>query len=139
MDVRDLPPEVIDRPTLEQILEMDDDEDERDFSKGIVADFLTQAETTLVEIEEALGEKDLKKLSALGHYLKGSSATIGLSKVKVDCEKIQNFGNNLNATGSDPEPSDEKCLKGITDALTDLKENYTEAAEVLKRFFDLDE
>lgn len=54
MDVRDLPPDVIDHPTLEQILEMDDDEDERDFSKGIVVDFLSQAETTLEEIEEAL-------------------------------------------------------------------------------------
>jgi len=54
MNVSDLPPDVIDHETFEQILEMDDDEDERDFSKGIVVDFLEQAETTLKELDELL-------------------------------------------------------------------------------------
>ncbi|KAH7031373.1 signal transduction histidine kinase [Microdochium trichocladiopsis] len=138
MDVRDLPSEVIDRDTFEQILEMDDDEEERDFSKGIVVDFLSQAETTLDELDTALGVKNLTKLSELGHYLKGSSATLGLSKVKVDCEKIQNFGNKLDATGENAQPDEEVCLKGIKDALADLKKNYAEASGVLKKFFDLE-
>lgn len=54
MSVSDLPPDVIDHETFEQILEMDDDEDERDFSKGIVTDFLEQAETTLQDLDELL-------------------------------------------------------------------------------------
>lgn len=33
---------------------MDDDEDERDFSKGIVYDFFTQAEEKFEEMETAL-------------------------------------------------------------------------------------
>jgi len=84
-------------------------------------------------------EEDLPELSAKGHYLKGSSATVGLSKVKVDCEKIQNFGNKLNATGDESEKDDQKCLDGIKDALADLKVNYKEASDVLKKFFELEE
>lgn len=82
-------------------------------------------------------EKELKKCSDLGHYLKGSSATIGLSKVKLDCEKIQNFGNKLDATGARPQTDVTVCLKGIADALADLKEDYREAAGVLRSFFNV--
>lgn len=37
-----------------QILEMDEDEDERDFSKPIVYDFFTQAEEKFEEMDAAL-------------------------------------------------------------------------------------
>lgn len=33
--------------------------------------------------------KNLTELSHLGHFLKGSSATLGFTKVKDECEKIQ--------------------------------------------------
>ena len=44
----------IDALTFEQILEMDDDEDEREFSKSIVFGFFEQAEQTFVKMEDAL-------------------------------------------------------------------------------------
>jgi osomolarity two-component system phosphorelay intermediate protein YPD1 len=44
----------IDQPTFEQILEMDDDEEERDFSKSIVYDFFTQAESTFDKMDTNL-------------------------------------------------------------------------------------
>lgn len=43
----------IDRSTFEQILEMDDDED-RDFSKGIVYGYFDQAEGTFDKMGKAL-------------------------------------------------------------------------------------
>jgi len=43
----------IDAATFEQILEMDDDE-ERDFSKSIVFDFFTQAESTFDKMNSCL-------------------------------------------------------------------------------------
>lgn len=46
--------DIIDPATFEQILEMDDDEDERDFSKGIVYGFFEQAEATFEKMETAL-------------------------------------------------------------------------------------
>lgn len=44
----------IDWLTFEQILEMDDDDDEREFSRSIVYGFFEQAEETLVQMEAAL-------------------------------------------------------------------------------------
>ena len=43
----------IDESTFEQILEMDDDDD-RDFSKGIVYGFFEKAESTFEKMEKAL-------------------------------------------------------------------------------------
>jgi osomolarity two-component system phosphorelay intermediate protein YPD1 len=44
----------IDALTFEQILEMDDDEDERDFSRSIVFGFFEQAEQTFKKMDDAL-------------------------------------------------------------------------------------
>jgi osomolarity two-component system phosphorelay intermediate protein YPD1 len=44
----------IDAVTFEQILEMDDDEDEREFSKSIVFGFFEQAEQTFEKMDKAL-------------------------------------------------------------------------------------
>jgi osomolarity two-component system phosphorelay intermediate protein YPD1 len=41
----------IDRTTFEQILEMDDDENEREFSRSIVFDFFDQAEGTFKKMD----------------------------------------------------------------------------------------
>ena len=44
----------IDPLTFEQILEMDDDEDEREFSKSIVYGFFEQAEATFDKMDTSL-------------------------------------------------------------------------------------
>lgn len=44
----------LDVPTFEQILEMDDDEDEREFSRGIVFGFFDQAKSTFTELDDCL-------------------------------------------------------------------------------------
>lgn len=49
-----LPFTLASKANLCQILDMDDDEEDRDFSKGIVYDFFTQAEEKFVEMDEAL-------------------------------------------------------------------------------------
>ena len=46
--------DTIDATTFEQILEMDEDEDEREFSKSIVYDFFTQAESTFGKMDTNL-------------------------------------------------------------------------------------
>ena len=56
----DTPPQLsdmgdtIDQSTFEQILEMDDDDTDRDFSKGIVYGFFDQAESTFDKMETAM-------------------------------------------------------------------------------------
>ena len=44
----------VDPATFEQILEMDDDEDEREFSKSIVYGFFEQADATFVKMDSSL-------------------------------------------------------------------------------------
>ena len=44
----------IDAATFEQILEMDDDEDDREFSKSIVFDFFEQAHSTFGKMDSCL-------------------------------------------------------------------------------------
>jgi osomolarity two-component system phosphorelay intermediate protein YPD1 len=147
-DVKD----IIDESTFEQILEMDD-EDDRDFSKGIVYGFFDQAKATFKKMEDELyvlchflfseitsnfpnrKEKNLKELSSLGHFLKGSSATLGLTKVKDSCEKIQHYGAGKDEAGVVDEPDNEVSLKHIQSTLTDVKADYAEVEKFLRRFY----
>lgn len=48
--------------TFEQILDMDDDEDDKEFSRGIVFGFLEQAEQTFDKMEASL--YDARELSS---------------------------------------------------------------------------
>ncbi|KAF8856497.1 histidine-phosphotransfer domain, HPT domain-containing protein [Acephala macrosclerotiorum] len=127
--------ESIDAMTFEQILEMDDDEDEREFSRSIVFGFFEQAEQTFKKMDDALEKRDLATLSSLGHFLKGSSATLGLTKVKDSCEKIQHYGQMKDEAGTTDEPDEDKCLERIKDTLVAVKEEYAEVEKVLKRFY----
>jgi len=80
-------------------------------------------------------EKDLETLSSLGHFLKGSSATLGLTKVKDSCEKIQHFGQKRDEAGENEEPDEDVCLEKIGETLTAVKEEYLEVEKVLKRYY----
>ncbi|KAI1368952.1 histidine-phosphotransfer domain, HPT domain-containing protein [Xylaria arbuscula] len=126
--------DAIDIGTFSQILEMDDSEEEREFSKSIVYGFFEQAEETFEKMDTALASKDLEELYRLGHFLKGSSATVGLTKVKDSCEKIQRYGKKENLDGT-PETDDEVCLSRIKTTLKVVKTEYAEAEQTLKNFF----
>jgi len=125
----------IDRTTFEQILEMDDDENEREFSRSIVFDFFEQAETTFKKMDSCFAEKDLPQLSALGHFLKGSSATLGLTRVKDSCEKIQHFGARKDETGQLDEDDDELSLKRLGETITAAKQEFQDVEKVLRKFY----
>ncbi|CAJ2511585.1 Uu.00g072100.m01.CDS01 [Anthostomella pinea] len=127
--------DAIDIVTFGQILEMDDSEEDREFSKSIVFGFFEQAEETFESMDTALEEKNLDELYKLGHFLKGSSATLGLTKVKDSCEKIQRYGKKENEDGT-PEPDEALCLRRITDTLATVKTEYSEVEKILKKFFD---
>lgn len=127
--------DLIDSSTFEQILEMDDDEDEREFSRSIVYDFFAQAESTFQRMDHNLETRDLAQLSALGHFLKGSSATLGLTRVKECCEKIQNLGAHKDETGTRDEPNDDKCLERCQKIIAEAKSHFRDAETVLRRFY----
>lgn len=77
----------------------------------------------------------MSQLSGLGHFLKGSSATLGLTKVKDSCEKIQHFGAHKDETGTKEEPDDEKCLQNCKITIELAKMEFKEAEAALRRFY----
>ena len=79
---------------------------------------------------------DLAQLSSLGHFLKGSSATLGLTKVKDSCEKIQHFGAHKDESGTVDVLEDAKCLNRIKEILASLKVEYAEVEKALKHFYN---
>jgi len=126
----------IDPETFEQILEMDDDEEEREFSKSIVYDFFSQAEQTFQKMDQNLEKRDLAQLSSLGHFLKGSSATLGMTKVKDSCEKIQHFGANKSADGSKDVPDDDECLENLKKIIKQAKGEFAEVEKRLRQYYE---
>ncbi|KAK7206119.1 histidine-phosphotransfer domain, HPT domain-containing protein [Myxozyma melibiosi] len=124
---------IIDLTIFEQILEMDDDED-HEFSIEIINSFYDQAETTFGDMDKAIEKKDIAELSQLGHFLKGSSAAVGVVRVKDICEKIQNLGHQLDESGKKPIEVD-TALEAITKLLPEVKEEYQKCKIVLKEFY----
>lgn len=127
--------DAIDIVTFSQILEMDDSEDDREFSKSIVFGFFEQAEETFEKMDTALETSNLEELYRLGHFLKGSSATLGLTKVKDSCEKIQRYGKKENLDGT-PEKDEALCLTRVTETLKTVKAEYADVEQTLKNFFN---
>jgi osomolarity two-component system phosphorelay intermediate protein YPD1 len=75
--------------------------------------------------------EDLIKLSELGHFLKGSSATLGLNRIRDGCENIQRYGKQETQTG-EPIDDPEKCLVLIAETLTQVKKDFDFAQKVLR-------
>ena len=151
----------VDLSIFSQILEMDESEEEREFSKPLVSGFFVQAEETFVKMDEALYvgpppsrrrsplgvvppkpltsprslAANLGELSSLGHFLKGSSATLGFNKVRDSCQVIQQYGHKLRVDGSD-EPDEDVCLSRIHDAIRKVKVDLADLRTTLKTFFN---
>jgi len=80
--------------------------------------------------------KDLTQLSSIGHFLKGSSATLGLVKVKDYCEKIQNLGSGLDETGITRVDDREGSLASIKSALGEMEKEYSRVQVRFSKFYD---
>lgn len=79
-------------------------------------------------------EPSLWKLSSLGHFLKGSSAALGIVKVQNSCEKMQHYGNQRDEEVG-AALSEEEALKRIKQLLVDCKRDYGVASRWLRRLY----
>lgn len=80
-------------------------------------------------------EKKLDILSSLGHFLKGSSAALGVSKVQASCEKIQHYGQlHDDLTGKDL--TRVEALDRIGKLLVQVKKEYAAAESWLKTWYE---
>ncbi|KAJ7729690.1 histidine-phosphotransfer domain, HPT domain-containing protein [Mycena maculata] len=118
---------------FDQILELDE-EGTHDFSKEMVVAYFSQAGTTFKDMDDALAEKKLPKLSELGHFLKGSSAALGISKVQAACEKMQHYG-ELRDEEAGKDLSPKNALEKIEALLVEVKAEYAQAETWLKKWY----
>ncbi len=81
------------------------------------------------------GKKDLPSLSSLGHFLKGSSAALGVIKVKNSCEKMQHYG-NCRDEEAEIDMSEDESLRRIAALLTVVEKEYKEAASWLRNYYE---
>ena len=72
-------------------------------------------------------------MSALGHFLKGSSAALGVSKVKDSCEKIQHYGLRRDEE-KNKDLTEEEALDMIRVLLLQVKEDYAAAERWLSNW-----
>jgi len=128
--------DIIDWETFNQILELDEDDPEQAFSRETVEDYITQVHSTFDKMDDAYKEKDLPQLSQLGHFLKGSSAQLGVKKVQESCEEMQNVG-VLRDEKANKELSEGEALKRIDTILKDVKKEFQEAERWLKKYFKI--
>jgi osomolarity two-component system phosphorelay intermediate protein YPD1 len=70
---------------------------------------------------------DLRQLSTLSRFLKGSSATLGVSKLKDSCEQMQECGSLLDEEATKGFVQNE-ALQKLRGLLSGAKEQYDEAA-----------
>ena len=79
-------------------------------------------------------KKDLSKLSSLGHYLKGSSAALGVARVQASCERIQHYG-QLRDEEAGTDLTSEAALQKIEPLLGRVKKEYAVAEAWLKKWY----
>ncbi|CAL1698240.1 unnamed protein product [Somion occarium] len=126
-------PETIDEETFNQIVELDED-DTHDFSHGMVTAYFTQARNTFDEMEQAYKDKNLDKLSSLGHFLKGSSAALGVTKVQASCERMQHYGKRWDEEAG-VALTDDVAFEKIEPLLMKVKGEYGSAEKWLKNWY----
>jgi osomolarity two-component system phosphorelay intermediate protein YPD1 len=129
--------EPIDLETFSQILDLDEDDDEREFSRQMAWAYFSQVGDTFKEMDKYLEEEDVAKLSALGHFLKGSSAALGVSKLQESCEKIQHYG-LLRDEERDINLTKLEAIKLIRSMLVKAKKDYVVAEDWLKKWYEED-
>jgi len=124
---------ILDMDIFRQILELDEEGD-HEFSLSMVEEYFKQAEETFRKLDKGFKDKNLPELSTLGHFLKGSSAAIGLKMVQASCEKIQYYGVKRDEEAKkDMKP--EEALDKIKGQLEQLREEYAEAKRTLEDWF----
>lgn len=82
--------------------------------------------------------KYLKELSELGHFLKGSSATLGLTKVKDSCEKIQHYGQLKDDAGT-KDITEEQAQENLGKIIKQAKKEFADVKDILKEFYKDDD
>ncbi len=132
-------PDLVDWSIFNEILAMDEDEDS--FSSNLFLNFCDQADSIFAKIDEALSRHDLTALNNLGHYIKGSAASLGLVKIQKSCEKIQNYGarRNLDVFNTGGRENDDFYLRLINETLQQVRNEFEETKLFLTKYLGIED
>ncbi|KAJ6444931.1 hpt domain-containing protein [Purpureocillium lavendulum] len=127
----------VDMNTFNQIAEIDDSGNSS-FCISLYFDFFGQAEDTFKSMRSALDIQDFARLSSLAHYIKGSSATVGLFKIHDGCERIERFSKQRDGgVGALQQQDPQQSSSQIRDVLAALQEHNKRAEGALRRHFGM--
>lgn len=132
-----IPPNVINWDILNEVVSMD--EFDPGFSQQLIVQYIEQAETTFRQISEKLNlsTPDLINISSLGHFLKGSSASLGLQRIAWTCERIQNYGKKAGVQADKSHP-DSQITGLISEALDLAQCEFKSARAELSKYYNLE-
>jgi len=136
MDGVDLDGDILDVETFEQILVCDEDDEKREFSREIVTKYFSQAEETLPMLRKLFDSRSMSDLSKKGHFLKSSSAVLGVKKVRESCELIQNYG-NLKDFKNNKTLTEDEAAKLLEQVLARLDGEYAEVKKYLQKLYKM--
>ncbi len=83
--------DLLDASILRGLVDLGGDDDPQ-FLNNLVKMFYSRVPKILEEIEEAIKQKDAKKLERAAHSLKGSCANIGAMRMMKSCELLERLG-----------------------------------------------
>lgn len=90
---------------------------------------------SLIIIPSHRAKKDLPQLSSLGHFLKGSSAALGVSRVSSACQKIEQYG-KLRDEKNNRDLSKDEALSKIGTLLKSVGSECSLAEQWLTRWYE---
>ncbi|MCO5590292.1 hypothetical protein L7F22_044261 [Adiantum nelumboides] len=124
----------LDLRILEQLKELDEDDKTREFSRGVIWIFFDQAKSTFEKMYAAIERGDLQVINTLAHFLKGSSATLGVTRVMNHCECIQGLTDSTRMGNLATSLEKEKLLNDVKRELDLMITDYMEAETALRRY-----
>ncbi|CAH7688825.1 signal transduction histidine kinase [Phakopsora pachyrhizi] len=84
-------PQVVNQDVFMQLVDMEDENSDGKFkfTRGLIDLYFEDSEDTLRSMRESLRASDYYKLGRQAHFLRGSSASIGIAEVASICESIE--------------------------------------------------
>ncbi|KAJ3120344.1 hypothetical protein HK098_004667 [Nowakowskiella sp. JEL0407] len=124
--------DAVDPEIFGELLFLDDD---GAFARDIVKKYFKQAYDRMPSIETSFEAKDLDELYKHAHFLKGSSAMVGLRRINAIFEKIQYHTKLKDESGKKNIPESEAWI-AIESLIKQSRVEHRSAEEELTEFFN---
>ncbi|SPJ78944.1 uncharacterized protein FTOL_07335 [Fusarium torulosum] len=132
-------PDLIDMTKFAQLLEMDDDDRQFEFSSSVCIDWMEQSKAVYSQLDEAMSvNKGAKfdKLFSHARFLEGSAKSVGAIKVTGISEVLKRLGKRQDATKADMQ-DDNRVLQEANVVLIEAKVAPDQTAAIFRRFYTL--